>query len=189
VSKKRLVVKPSAVAVWLCFALFEPSVYTALLFGVMALHECGHLLALRLCGVRETQMVISGFGAEIRYHTAVKSVWGRIFIALGGILMNLLLGTVMLYWYRLPLCLFTSVASFVLAFLNLLPVRGLDGARALEECLIYFADYGTAYAVMRWSSVMGLLLLGLLSAFVLMESGFNFSLLLFTLYLSLSIFR
>jgi membrane-associated protease RseP (regulator of RpoE activity) len=87
------------------------------------------------------------------------------------------------------LCLYISVASFVLAFLNLLTIKGLDGGKALEEILTCYADADTVYTVMRFLSIFCVVLLGVLSVCVLMVNEFNFSLLLFTLYLSLSLFR
>ena len=186
---KRITVRPSALAVWVCFAVFEPTIHTALLFLVMALHECGHLLALKLCGAKVVRMTVSAFGAEIRYRMPFGSVLGRTAVALGGVLLNLLCGGVFLFFWKDPLCLYVSVASFVLAFLNLLPVKGLDGGRALEEVLSHFAELDTVDTVVRRSSYVCLILLLVLSVLVLMESGFNFSLLLFTLYLSLSLYR
>lgn len=189
VSKKRFCVKPSAIAVWVCFLIFAPTVYTALLFLAMALHECGHLTALKLCGVRDVGMTLSGFGAEICYHTAVTGTWCRVMIALGGVILNLLSGVVLLFFWKNFLCLYMAVASFVLAFLNLLPVKGLDGGTALEEILTRYTEPDAVYAVMRCTSMVCVTLLGALSIWVLTVSEFNFSLLLFTLYLSLSVFR
>ena len=175
---------------WVCFLVFDPSVYTALLFLAMALHECGHLVALYLVGVRQVRMTLSAFGAEIGYAAPPGSHGAQIAVALGGIGMNLLTALpALLMGAQSNACLFFGVASFALAVLNLIPTRGLDGGRALEELLGMRMDPMRAYrTVQRVSAICVCLLLGL-SVWVLIGSGFNFSLLLFTLYLSLSILR
>lgn len=186
----RLRIKPSAVAVWLCFFVFDPSLYTLLLFLAMLLHECGHLAALFFCGKRNVRMTLSAFGAEISYDGTAGGAGRQVLVALGGVAMNLAcaLPALCLLWRR-EAALFFGVASLVLALLNLLPIKGLDGGRALEELLLARMDPMSAYSVMRKVSLGFLILLFVLSLLVLMGSSFNFSLFLFTIYLSLSIFR
>ena len=121
---KRISVKPSAIAVWVCFVAFDHSVYTALLFCMMAFHECGHLIALKMCGAGDIKMTVSAFGAEIRYRLPFGNTVGRAAVALGGVFMNLFLGGVFLWWIENPICLYISVGNFVLAILNLMPIKG-----------------------------------------------------------------
>ncbi|MBE6638209.1 MAG: hypothetical protein E7616_01960 [Ruminococcaceae bacterium] len=184
----RIRVKPSAIAVWFCFLVFDPSIYTLLLFLSMLIHECGHLIALCICRVRKIRLVISAFGAEINYDGYLKSCTREIFVALGGVLANLISALPVLAFGRnIETCLFFAVASLTLVFLNLIPVKGLDGAKALESFLLFYKDPDTVFGIMKTVSLLCIALLFGLSVTVLMESGFNFSLLLLTLYLSLSI--
>ena len=189
-SRFRLRVKPSAVAVWLCFLVFDPSLYTLLLFLAMSLHECGHLLVLLFCKKTGVRMTVSAFGAEIAYDGSAGGAAAQIAVALGGAFMNLLCALPILLWGRgNESVLFFGVGSLVLALLNLMPIKGLDGAAALEELLLIRMDPPSVWRVMKRVSVGFLFLLLVLSLLVLLGSSFNFSLLLFTLYLSLSVFR
>ncbi len=183
-------VKPSAVAIWICFLIFDPSIYTLLLFLAMLIHECGHLAALFLCGKREIRMIFSAFGAEITYDGFAGGVGRQVMVALGGIVFNLLSAMpVLTFWGEGERGLFFAVASLMLACLNLIPIKGLDGGVALEAILLNKTDPDTAYFAMRRISIVCIVLLFLLSVLVLIGSSFNFSLLLLTLYLALSIFR
>ncbi len=183
-------VKPSAVAIWLCFFVFDASVYTLLLLLAILLHEMGHLLMLYLLSVPRVQIVFSAFGAEINYDGCFLSHKQQILLSLGGVAVNLLTAFVCFVLpVRHSFLEFLAVGSLCLALLNLFPVRGLDGGKALEAYLLYKMELSRALFRMRCISVLFLLILFGLSLALLWVSGFNFSLLLFTLYLSLSIFR
>ena len=183
-------VKPSAVAVWLCFFAFDTSVYTLLLLGAMLLHEMGHLWMLYALSVPRVQIVFSSFGAEMNYDGCFLSHKQQIALSLGGVAVNLMTALVCLVLpIRNSYSEFLMVVSLCLAFLNLLPVKGLDGGKALEAFLLCKMELSRALSRMRCVSFLCLLMLFGLSLVLLWASGFNFSLLLFTLYLSLSIFR
>ena len=186
----RIRVKPSAIAVWISFLAFDLSLYTLLLFVAILLHECGHLVALLLCNKTDIGITFSAFGAEITYGGPLVGMGGELFVAGGGILMNVFscLLILLLAYDHLAGCFF-AVASLCLALLNLIPVKGLDGGRLLEGVLLRFLDPGKVYRVMRCISGVCIAGLFVCSLLVIWGSGFNFSLLLFTLYLSLSVLR
>lgn len=183
-------IKPSAVAIWICFLVFDASVYTLLLMLAILLHEAGHLMMLYACRGVRVQIVFSAFGAEMNYDGCFLSHKMQILVSLGGVMVNFLT-------FLLCLCLpawhtyteFLAVSSLCLAVLNLMPVRTLDGGRALEAYLLCKMELSRALLWLRCISIGFLCLLFGLSLALLVASGFNFSLLLFTLYLSLSIFR
>lgn len=134
-------------------------------------------------------MTLSAFGAEIVYDGTAGGAGRQIMVALGGVFINLLCA-LPCFWIGKANenALFFGVASLALAILNLLPVKGLDGGRALEEILLLFMDVPSVWKICKAVSVCFLVLLFVLSLLVLAGSSFNFSLLLFTLYLSLSVF-
>lgn len=186
----KITVKPSALAVWLCFFAFDSSVYTLLLLLAILAHEAGHLGMLYLFSVQRVQVVFSSFGAEMNYDGCFLSHKQQIFVSLGGVFVNFLIALVCLALpIRHPYVAFLAVGCLCLGVLNLVPVKGLDGGKALESLLLCYLDAHRVFGWMRRVSVFFLLLLFGLSVAVLIASGFNFSLLLFTLYLSLSIFR
>ena len=91
--------------------------------GAAAWHEFGHLLALRLCGGEARRLRVGMLGAVIE----VRGAMGY-----GQELASALAG----------LCAF-----------NLLPVRPLDGGRALYLLLAWLADPGTAEWGCRWVGI------------------------------------
>ena len=116
----------------------------AVILSAALLHELGHLLVLGLLGGRVTGMRVSVFGAELTTDAARLSYPGEIAAVLAGPAVNLLCGLALAglrAWVaagaHLSLCLF-----------NLLPVRPLDGGRALY--LLIAALAGPA-AGERWA--------------------------------------
>ena len=189
---KRLLVrlKASALAIWVCFFAFDPSLYTLLLFLAILLHEMGHLFALFLCGTERVTLTFSFFGAELSAGGEMLGYRQQFWVSLGGILCNLATAFLPLIVFPNETgALFFAVASLCLAFLNLVPIKGLDGGRALEAILLCKKEPETVERMQKKVTSVCLCGLFLLSLYVLLVSGFNFSLLLFTLYLSLSIFR
>ncbi len=114
--------------------------------AAILLHELGHVIAARLCGVRLGELRISLFGARLGL-SGVLSYRRECFIAAAGPAVNLLSAAVIL----LPAirrgenlaenlaeenaAAVFALASLGLAAINLLPVRSLDGGRMLH-CLV-----------------------------------------------------
>ena len=121
-----------------------------MILSAALLHELGHLAVLGLLGGRVTGLRISVFGAELTTDAARLSYPREIAAVLAGPGVNLLCGLLLAghhAWVaagaHLSLCLF-----------NLLPVRPLDGGRALY--LIIAALAGPA-AGERWARRAGAL--------------------------------
>lgn len=180
-------IKLSALVIWLCFFTFDHRLYTFLLFLAMLCHEGGHLLCLYACGKRRVRMTLSAFGAEIYYAPALLSLKQELLVALGGVGINLVSAVMLLLFGVGQSCLYFAVASLTLATLNLLPIKGLDGGRALDAVLLRFFVPERAYRLQKCISFSFIFPLFVLSVCVLVQSGFNFSLLLFTLYLTLTL--
>ncbi len=101
-------------------------------WGALAclLHELGHVTAARLCGGRVERLVLSAVGAELTFDYLRPLSYSRdSMVALAGPAVNLAAGAFALAmrWY-LPAALSLGVGAF-----NLLPVRPLDGGRALYD--------------------------------------------------------
>ncbi len=120
-------------ALW--FALLNGWKPLILIFSAAAVHECGHLLLLRLFHAPVTAFRITLFGAEMRTVNSSLSYPAEIAAVLAGPGANLLFGAAALH---LPgICPFPAAAGahFALALFNLLPVYPLDGGRLLELLL------------------------------------------------------
>ncbi len=101
------------------------------------IHESGHLLAMKLCGVSARETALSIFGAEIRCSTEGVGLGRRLIVWYAGAAANLAAGAAALCLPWRTAKVFAS-ASFLLAALNLLPIRTLDGGCALEALLERF---------------------------------------------------
>ena len=101
-----------------------------------ALHECGHLLALRAFHVPIEGVRLSAFGAVLHARGAQRLSYGReLVVTLAGCGMNLVCG-VLTAWFSLH---YVWVEGFVFAgahillcAFNLLPIPPLDGSHALN---------------------------------------------------------
>jgi len=113
-----------------------PIALTGAVLAAAAMHEGGHLLALRLCRVPVEGVRLGAFGAEIRAPGAARLSYGReLAVTLAGPAVNLLaaplLAAVSLRADWAWGFLFAGV-HLLLGLYNLLPVPPLDGSRALR---------------------------------------------------------
>ena len=128
-----------------------------------ALHECGHVLVLRLLGGHIARFRITLFGAELRIRRSERLSYGReIAAVLAGPGVNLLcayaLARLAVYadWER---GFMLAGIHAALALFNLLPLRTLDGGRSLYLLLSWMAEPVTADRIMH---KVGCLCLGVL---------------------------
>lgn len=109
------------------------------LFLVCLLHECGHLLALRLFHRKIQQIRFCGAGITICPGSFYGAYWQDILISLAGPLVNLLFAGILL-----PSCQAFGAMHLGLGLFNLLPFRCLDGGSVLDGIL-----YATGVASQR----------------------------------------
>lgn len=119
-------------------------------------HEAGHLLALRLAGVRVERMRLTAFGAEILADTRFMSYPREILCTLAGPAVNLLLAVILA---RLMGAYLAAGVNLTLGVFNLLPVPALDGGRILHLLVSWGWDPITADRVCRWIGLSCALLL------------------------------
>ena len=159
--------------------LLDPAVSAGVLLSA-ALHECGHLLALRLFGGRQLRLRLGLPGAEIRYDGKRLSYGKEALCALAGPCASLLCGALLsLLGHRLgQTALYIPAGAAVLqGFFNLLPLRCLDGGRALYMCLCARRGIAQAEKALCLLSCGGALALLLLGLWLALRTRRNFSLL------------
>lgn len=149
------------------FAAVNGWALTALVLSAAALHELGHLTALKLLGGRVTALRLSVFGAEMRVDGAGLSYGKELAAVLAGPLTNLLAGLV-LAWCGCPAA---AGAHLVLCAFNLLPVRPLDGGRALYLAAAWLAGPSTAERIACWAGGTTALALGGLVLWLIGRTG------------------
>ena len=112
------------------FALVNGARLLAVVLLGCTVHELGHYLALRYQGVRVTGLRLEVLGAEMTADRSGISYGGELAAVLAGPGANLLAALVLLGGGE---ALWTAAGSnLVLCAFNLLPLRPLDGGRALE---------------------------------------------------------
>ena len=119
--------------------------------GAAAVHELGHWLALGLLGARVTGLRLNVFGAEMETAWDRLSYGAELTAVLAGPAANLVWGLVLASlgkaWFE------AAGAHLVLCAFNLLPVRPLDGGRALELAVSWAAGPAAGERVARWVGV------------------------------------
>ncbi len=147
---------------------------TAMILCAAAIHELGHFLMLRSFHVPVHRLRLTLFGAEMEMENECLSYGREILVTLAGPAANLLCAAVLLGMARRNSSWYAPAgAHLVLAAFNLLPIRPLDGGRALHLLLSWTlgavaGERSAAIVGAAFSSCLGLGLLGLMK-----ESGGN----------------
>lgn len=172
--RPRLRVTPGCLAVLAVACLVTPRAVFASVLLAAALHECGHLLALRCFRVPVERVTLKAFGAQIDARGLLRLPYGReLTVTLAGPLVNLLLAPLTaalseaLGWQEGWIL---AGAHAILGAFNLLPILPLDGGQALYLLAAWRFDpqfAGTVTAAV--GTVCALLLLAL--SLVLMAQG------------------
>ncbi|MBR3570039.1 MAG: hypothetical protein IKN96_04455 [Oscillibacter sp.] len=132
-------------------------------------HECGHWLALRRFGARVRRVRLGVCGAVIESDCARLSYGREVLCVLAGPGANLLAAALCRAAGN-PYPAFAG-ANLILCAFNLLPVRPLDGGRALELLLAWAAGPAAGEYAARWVGASGALALACGLAYVMRESG------------------
>jgi Zn-dependent protease len=101
-------------------------IFLGMLVGLLAMtiHECGHLLAARVLGVRVKSVAFHWKGlCTVR---EAGPPMKNLLISIAGPLVNCAL---ILTWHSSPIF---GLANLCFAFINILPMEGSDGDRALK---------------------------------------------------------
>ena len=122
--------------------IVSPPMAVAAVLTAAALHEIGHLAAMRHYGVSVRRFRLTALGAELDAPSLARLSYGReLAVTLAGVAANLLCAVLLVLlglrtWWEWPFVF--AGAHLVLAAFNLLPVVPLDGARALCLILSFF---------------------------------------------------
>ena len=138
--------------------------------GAAALHELGHCGALRLLGVPVAGLRIGIFGAELAADRRGLSYPGELAAVLAGPGANLLCALLLTVLGGTRWAVFTG-ANLVLCAFNLVPVRPLDGGRALYLLAAWAAGPAAGETAARWAGVIAALALSAVLAFVMVRTG------------------
>ena len=150
----------------------------SLFFGTLLaalVHECGHLLAARVLGVRLRLLELDIPGARLLPAGALPSYAAEGWLAAAGPMASFLLAFCI---YPLDGVFFGTLfaSTLSLGLFNLLPVGDFDGGRVLAALLAPRLGQQTAGRICLVSSYLSLFFLFSLSATLLLRYGENLSL-------------
>jgi Zn-dependent protease len=166
--------KKSKLSLWVTLASFVVFIaaYTSLMqpvqlaifIGALLLHEGGHVLAMKLCGYRDTSMLFLPFlGALATANKDNATVTQKFWVSFAGPIPGLLLGIgLMLFTRGGHYPEWVSEASWILIGLNLfnlLPVYPLDGGQIAD--LLVFSRIPLLGLLFKSLGVLLLILFGL----------------------------
>lgn len=168
---------------YLALIVFEPTWYTFLPLLAAALHEGGHLVCMLFCRRRVDLVRIYPFGIDICSDASQSSYRTDLCIALAGAVTNLLFLAVALLHSTAGGWGIFAASNLLLAVVNLFPVRFLDGGEAVHTVLLMHMEPDRAEKVQSRISFVAVLLLWLAATYLLLLTGYNFSLFAMAVYL------
>lgn len=133
--KKRIAIKihPASMVLFAVVFLFADSHLAIAVLLALAVHEMAHFLAMLICGTGDCRIEITPFGGMMDARQFARfSSWKQFLISGAGVASSGM--TAWICWFMLPKTLFVQrffQANVSLAFLNILPLWPLDGARML----------------------------------------------------------
>lgn len=104
-----------------------------ILFASALLHECGHLIALRCLGYRARRVDVLPMGALIVCPEGMPDK-DECVIAISGPLVSVFCSLISFLWFAIDssaYALFAAVINAVFGVFNLMPIKKLDGGKAL----------------------------------------------------------
>lgn len=171
--------------------LSENSAYPSLFVLCAVLHECAHIFSLKLVHSEISRICVYPFGADIRASGTDISYRAEIFTVISGVLCNLVLSLLcsLLYGF-IPdrHILFFGAANAFLALSNIIPVRCLDGGRALELILCEKFGPDRAYGVCSFVSWLSYGIMCCFFMLLFLGSGCNLFFMIILIYTVLCAF-
>ena len=145
------------------------------------LHETGHLVTMLFLGCHPSAVCLGVFGMRVEYPQSIRVSYLRsAVISLAGPAVNLLMAGLLFHkGATMHACVQLTLGSF-----NLLPIEALDGGQALRCLLLRRIRPERAGRMVTVSSVVCLAAVALTGLLVLLSTRYNFTLLLFALYLT-----
>lgn len=148
-------------------------------------HEIAHIVTLRLLGGKANEIRIKEIGISLR--TGLMGYKTEAIVALSGPLASffafLVFFIISRYFVFAKWSVFLTASNLALFIINILPVYPLDGGRALYCILSLSTPRAGRYV--KIISVIFLLPLCVISVIILISTGYNFSLVLICIYLSI----
>ena len=164
------------------------SAYMLILFFSVFIHEMGHTASIRINRLKILSVEILPFGINIITNdnrlTAYKT---DIIIALSGPCVNIIFAIFTLVIIKFngynSYLFFAFLTNILYAGINLFPVKSLDGGKIAEILVKILFSENISHIIFSCISAVFLGVLSILALFILMVTGYNFTLILLCCYL------
>ena len=169
----------------------DASVYTFELLLAAFLHECGHVASMKAFGVKIHSIEILPSGALICSDSELLEYKKEAVIAISGVFINLIFALTAYVFYLFIgdiYSLFFCLSNALLLLINIVPVKTLDGNRALTAIIYGALPYEKAQKIMDTVEYLSFVLLVFLAWGLLMLTGCNFSLVIFCVYIFFGVY-
>ncbi len=174
------------------FVLLAATVYfldTWIMFPTLLLsiaaHELGHILALRLCGVRIERIYVRCIGFRADYNGMWLGYKGELLAAAAGPAVTLVLAAASAAIgniFSLEAAYFVAGVNLLILIFNILPIRPLDGGQILNTAVTILSGTDKAERVSAVCDRITAALMFIAGTVLLIISGGNFTLLLITIF-------
>lgn len=151
------------------------------------IHEFGHLVAAIIVNCKISCVEFLPFGIRMRLTNAINTLpWYKsLFIIISGPLANILC-FILIYLLNKGMC-DAAITHLAIAIFNLLPIGTLDGGKILYEILGACFKFKKCQQICDVISLVVAIGLFFLGSVLLIYTGYNFSLILTAIYLSVVI--
>ncbi|MBQ3928913.1 MAG: hypothetical protein II711_02325 [Clostridia bacterium] len=175
------------VAVMTAVIITDKSLSVIACFTAAVMHELGHIAVLCRCGSAPERVKLTLFDIAIvdrkKYSRSIKQ---ELCVILAGVTVNFILAALFYQLYLLfhnEFLMMLCTANLGLGIFNSLPVDNLDGGQALGILLGQYYSELTASRIIDIISLFILIPTACIGFLLLLQSRYNFTLLLTALYL------
>lgn len=154
----------------------------SLLFNMFSamIHESGHFLCMILLGEVPEKLEITPFGMRIERNKVNRMSYKQeILTALSGPCVNFIFAVFLLIFHFKEF----AYINIIIGVFNMLFCRPLDGSRVLYFLLLSKFSEERSKKILDTVSFVTVIPVCIMGIYVLMKSGYNFSLLLISIYL------
>ncbi len=143
------------------------------LFGIVVIHELGHIFAAKSYGWNISEIQLLPFGGVAKVDQINDSLWEELIVAVAGPLQNGIMIFITMGFQRIHIwspewTTFFIEANMMIALFNLIPIVPLDGSRILKVFLFIFLPFRKAIMITLFISFV------LALFFFIWASGFLF---------------
>ena len=186
--KTKIKIKIGFFSLLMLSAIFmTSSSYLPVLILSVAIHEFGHVVIARLCGIELSELKLGIFGASIIPRRNIFSYKKEILLCLGGPAFNFLSAFLFYHLRKDPNSLFL-ISSLSLGILNLFPIQGFDGGRIFEAFLCLLLTPQKSEVIIKTTSFFCLFILWIISVYLLIKASASLSLFIFSASMFAKIF-